>query len=473
MRSIGSAFFGDFSRDQVNWARASFADRTLERQYQQHLVDVELPKERLVNYLGLLTYISFGILDIMTFDQRLSDVLWVRWGLCTPFAAFLIALTHFRPVKPYFQWLTASVMLIGSLSMVWMIAILPLQGGPPYIIGILVIFIFYSCIQRIHFLVAAGVFLIVSVVYSVTITYISTKTSIEIASGHFFIIFTTFVALATSYSQEIRSRLVFYRNYQRELDSAFIEKLLIEATASDQAKINFLSILSHELRTPLHQIIGFSEVVKTHFQNKQGGDDEVGSFLEQIHSSAAGLLAMIGKMLRYADATAGKIKYDPSDCDMHDIVDTIVAHATEKAKEKNVTIESSEIEPIALKLDHNHTTYAFGHVLDNAIAASPEGARVILRGVRLNPDEYVLEISDRGAGMTAAQIEAAFKPFSQVEDARTRSVEGVGLGLTLSKKILDDQGATLEVHSAPGAGTTVKARFPIPAAPLARGGDAA
>lgn len=470
MRSIGSAFFGDILRDQVNWARASFADRALERQYQQHLIDIELPKERLVNYLGLLTYVSFGILDMMTFDDRLSEVLLLRWGICTPIAVLLIASTHFRPVKPYFQWLTASVMLIGSLSIVRMIAILPIDSGPPYIIGILVIFIFYSCIQRINFPIAAAVFLIVSAVYSLTVTYLARKSAIEIASGHFFIVFTTIVALATSYSQEIRSRLVFYRNYQRELDAAFIEKLLIEATASDQAKINFLSILSHELRTPLHQIIGFSEIVKTQFQNEPNENKEIDSFLEQIHSSAAGLLGMIGKMLRYADATAGKIKYDPGDCDTRDLIEAIVEQAAEKSAAANVSIETSKIESATLTLDHIHTTYALGHLLDNALAASPEGGNVTVSGSKPTPEEYVIEIVDKGAGMTAAQIEAAFKPFSQTENARTRSVEGIGLGLTLSKKILDDQGATLELDSSPGEGTTVKVRFPIP---VARGHQAA
>ncbi len=460
LKSIGAAFFGDIARDQVSWWRAAFADHTLEDHYQRYLVDIELPKERLVNYFGILTYISFGVLDLMTFSDRLSEVLWLRWGICSPLAILLITSTYLKPMKPYFQWVTALVMLIGGLSMVRMIAILPEEGGPPYIMGILTIFIFYSCIQRMHFQIAAAVFLITTVTYSLTIIYFSSKTSVEIASGHFFAISITVVALATSYTQEVRSRLVFYRNRQRELDAAFIEKLLIEATASDQSKINFLSILSHELRTPLHQIIGFSEVVKTQMQNVSDSDGNMPSFLDQIHTSASGLLSMIGKMLRYADATAGKIKYDPDQCDLRYLVETVVDQAFEKAAEAEVMIDSSAIEPATLNLDHIHTANALGHILDNAIAASTKGGRIVFSGKSSDSGDYLLKIEDFGSGMTPDQIETAFKPFSQTENARTRSIDGIGLGLTLSQKILSDQGAQLKLDSTLGEGTTVEIRFP-------------
>ena len=260
-KSVFKGLFGDTAPNQINWALARFADRMAEENYHQHLVDVELPKDRLVNYLGITIYMIFGFLDLMTFKENLNEVLILRWVICAPIAVLLITLTFTASLKRHFQLVTIAVMAIGSGSMVAMIGLMGPEGGPPYIVGILSIFIFFSCIQRMHFPIAAAVYMAIVASYSATIVFVSPKSSEEIISGHFFMIFIAAVALFTTYMQEIRSRLDYVQRRQRELDAAYIQELLIEATAADRAKISFLSILSHEMRTPLHQIVGFSEIV--------------------------------------------------------------------------------------------------------------------------------------------------------------------------------------------------------------------
>jgi signal transduction histidine kinase len=467
--SVYKALFGDFPRDQIIWPQARFANREIEQDYRNYLVANDLPKERLVNYLGIILYIAFGVLDVITFDRLLPEVLALRLGLCAPLGIILTSLTYLDRFKPYFQYLTAGVLLIGSGSIVIMIGMMGPAGGPPYIIGILTVFIVYSCLQRLYFPVAASIYLFISAAYSITVIFISPKTGAEIAAGHFFMVTITLTALITSFIQEVRSRIDYHRRRQREMDASFIEELLIEATAADRAKISFLSVLSHELRTPLHQIVGFSEVVKNQVANDPTADTT--TYLDEIHTSARGLLSSISKMLRYADATAGKISYDFTKCSADYLIETVVEQARTKAESAKINLVIGDLKDAVLNIDHLHTTYAIGQLLDNAIAASKPGSTIELRGERDNHDGYVLEIEDQGCGMSEEQISAAFTPFVQTEDFKTRTMDGVGLGLSLSKKILEDQDAELILESELGAGTTAIVRFPEYKKPAAQQND--
>ncbi|MHA7873073.1 MAG: sensor histidine kinase, partial [Hyphococcus sp.] len=390
-RSVFRGLFGAVAPGQFKFLQARFADPAMESAYQNYLIDVELPKERIVNYLGIAIYLIFGILDSYTFEENLTEVLVLRWALCAPVAILLITLTFFEPFKLRFQYVTILVMIIGSLSVVAMIGMMPAEGGPPYLIGILAIFIFYACMQRMFFLAAAAVYIGVSAIFSLTITVISPKAPNEIASGHFFMIFIAFVAFCTIYLQEIRSRINYSQLRQRQQDQAFIEELLIEATAADRAKISFLSILSHELRTPLHQIVGFSEIVKN--QVAQDSQADPSEFLDEIHGSAKGLLTSIGKMLRYADATAGKISYDLEDCSTTYLMETVVDQARGSADAARVTLDTANLEKAVLRIDHMHTAYAVGQLLDNAIAASSPGGAIELSGGVDDEGRYRLAIA--------------------------------------------------------------------------------
>lgn len=462
LRTAPEALLGRADRKLIAWGTARFADRALEQEYHNHLIEHELPKERFINLFGIGLYVVFGFLDILSFKENLAPVLVLRWGICTPLALALILLTFRQPFKQHFQFVTAAIMAIGSLSVVWMIASLPI-GGPPYIIGILTVFIFYSCITRVYFVLATSIFLTVLTTYAITITVISPKSAVEISSGIFFMFTIAVISFMTSYMQEIRARVLFHKSRQRELDAAYIKELLIEATAADQSKINFLSVLSHELRTPLHQIIGFCEVSMK--RANETGESEMQEFLTQIHTSAHKLLSQIAKMLRYADATAGKIRYHVEKCPVSELVESICVQAEGKAETNDITVKVGEMEAATLLVDPMNASYALGHIVENAINASKHGSEVIINGRKEAGGGYLLEVRDFGVGMTPEKINLALEPFSQLETFRTRSSEGVGLGLALARKILNDQHAEIMLASEPGAGTTVSVRF----APTAAG----
>ncbi len=450
---VRRAFFGSLQRDLVDWRRAQFADPDLERDYQQNVVDIELPKDRLINYAGIGIYYLFGVLDFLTFDTKLTEILILRWAICGPVAISIVSLSLLPRFRRHFMVGTSSVMLIGSLSVIAMIGMAPVDGAPPYIVGIFAIFILYACLQRMNFRVATAIYLLSFAAWSLTVTTISPKSEVEVLSGHFFFAWITIVSIATSYSQEIRARLVYFRNRQREEDARYIQQLLIEATASDRSKINFLSILSHELRTPLHQIIGFSEVL-------QGNPEEnAQDYLRQINQSAHQLLKRIGKMLRYADATAGTIRYEVEPTDAADLIGALADQCRDSAARSGVKLVADAVAPATLLIDASHSIYALSNIVENAISASARGQTVAVSGRRLPAGGYEILIADAGCGMTERQIKSAFEPFSIAEEVRTRTLEGVGLGLTLANKILRDQQASLSLSSLVGKGTTAAIAF--------------
>lgn len=441
------------SLDEFNRFTASFRDPELEASYRQNYLATELPRERLIYFFMNCVYALYGALDLLTIKEHLSEILIVRWLILTPIGFLFILLTLVEPMKRYSGHLFAFGVFLAGISVVWMISVLPSEGAPPYVIGILVVFIFASCNVQMPFPIAALSFSLTAAAYSYVLLSQSRFSQVEVISGHFFMMSSVAVAIITNYVQEIRLRLIWLHNKLRNMNAKLVEELMIEATAADQSKINFLSILSHELRTPLHQIIGFTEVLR----GKPEGD--ANSFLEEILVAARQLLSRISKMLRYADATAGRIVYDEDDYPISEIIDLAVGQLAARAADKEVEISTRKLAEGTVRIDQASTTYAIGHLIENALNASPRGACIAINGGVDREGRYALDIVDQGPGMTPEQISAAFTPFAQVEDARTRAMEGVGLGIPLAKKILTDQHAELTLFSAPGKGLTARVLF--------------
>ena len=458
-------FRTNIERDGISAWTASFKDKDIEAAYIDNLVKTTLPNERLIWATVITAYFLFGILDLLTISDHLTHILSTRFATGMLIVA-LVPLSYVNAIKPYFGWLSAAAIFISAQTIIYIIAIMPADDPPPYIIGVLVVFIATSCILRIPFRVAASVYIFSSLSYLAVLNMVEKFSHVDIISGHFFMISIALVAVLTIYTQEIRSRMIWHRDERHKSDAAMIEKLLIEATAADRSKINFLSMMSHELRTPLHQIIGFTEIAKTTFSS--ANDDEESAVAapepghgphDQILSAAHMLLSRIQKMLRYADATAGKIEYDIAATSISELVEASLEQMLKSFEKKGIRVDASELEEAKVCVDIFHTCYAINNILENARDASKINGRLWISG-RLEPDgSYLLIIRDEGAGMSPEQLDSVLTPFAQGENVLSRSHEGLGLGLTLANRVFTDQNAELGIHSELNVGTTVTVRF--------------
>ena len=233
-----------------------------------------------------------------------------------------------------------------------------------------------------------------------------------------------------------------------------------QAETASRTKSEFLANMSHELRTPLNAVIGFSEIIHQQIFGEIGEARYV-DYAKDIHASGSHLLQVINDILDISKAEAGKVELRETPIDLARALAAcakIVAPRAE-AGEVRVEIDVPEDAPQLLADEQRFRQIAL-NLLSNAVKFTPPGGRVSAGCAREESGFFRLSIVDTGIGMREQDIPRALEPFGQIDSALARRFEGTGLGLPLTKKLAELHGATLELKSAPGKGTTAIVRFP-------------
>jgi signal transduction histidine kinase len=229
---------------------------------------------------------------------------------------------------------------------------------------------------------------------------------------------------------------------------------------ANRAKSDFLANMSHELRTPLNSIIGFSEMVTL----QAIGPVENERYLEyagHIHSSGKHLLDLINDMLDLAKVESGKLELEEEVVDFGQIYEgcrTLLEHRI-ASDGLQVTLKLPRDPPLLLA-DKRKIRQILFNLLSNAIKYTPTGGRIITTVYTRPESGFVFSISDSGTGMAPADIPKALEPFGQVGDPLVKEDIGTGLGLPLTKALVELHGGTIEFASLPGLGTTATVKLP-------------
>ncbi len=233
-----------------------------------------------------------------------------------------------------------------------------------------------------------------------------------------------------------------------------------EAEVASRAKSDFLAGVSHELRTPLNAIIGFSEVMQTEMFGPLG-DRHYQEYAEDIHESGHHLLSLINDILDLSKIEAGKFELHEEALSVPDTVHAALRLVRQRAEKGGVVI-SRAVAPRLPRLfaDGRALKQVLLNLLTNALKFTPEGGKVTI-GAELDPDGgLVFSVADSGVGMTPEDLERALTPFGQADSDIAREQEGTGLGLPLTKHLVEMHGGSLTIESAPGEGTKVSVAFP-------------
>jgi PAS domain S-box-containing protein len=242
------------------------------------------------------------------------------------------------------------------------------------------------------------------------------------------------------------------------------ETALLEAkNAAEEAnrtKSEFLAQMSHELRTPLNAILGFSEIMQREALGPIG-TPQYRDYVNDIATSAAHLSQMINDVLDVAKLEAGKFQIYEDVVRPSELVARALRIVRPRADDGGVTLRDGEpAEAVTLIADSQKLLQILLNLLSNAIKFTPAGGRVALRASIDGDGAYRLSVSDTGIGMSAEDQQIALAPFGQVDSSLARRYEGTGLGLPLSKALVELHGGRLEIDSAPDAGTTVHVVLP-------------
>ena len=231
------------------------------------------------------------------------------------------------------------------------------------------------------------------------------------------------------------------------------------AEAANRAKFEFLANMSHELRTPLNAIIGFSGMMSDRMFGPLNA--RYLDYANIIGSSGKHLLAIITDILDLAQADAAKLMLAEERVNLSEVVELGSSIVQDMARRAQIDFRNEIEGPLPTVLgDPAKLTQILVNLLSNAIKFTEPGGKVRLKVVRPAQRGITFRVEDTGVGMSAEQIPIALTPFGQIESNLTRKHDGVGLGLPLTKRLIELHGGTIEIRSEPGTGTVVSAHLP-------------
>ncbi len=243
---------------------------------------------------------------------------------------------------------------------------------------------------------------------------------------------------------------------QREQTQA-LQDALMQAQHANRAKSTFLSNMSHDIRTPMNAIIGFATIAVSHIDNT----DQVRECLQKVLSSSNHLLSLINDILDMSRIESGKLQIKEHECNisemMHNLVNMIQPQV--KAKQMELFIDTFDVNNEDVIADDLKLNQVFINLMSNAVKYTPAGGMITFRIIqkttyRHGYGDFIFIIKDNGIGMSKEFLEHIFDPFSRESTATVTGIQGTGLGMAITKNIIEMMNGKISVESESGKGST-------------------
>jgi len=226
-----------------------------------------------------------------------------------------------------------------------------------------------------------------------------------------------------------------------------------------RAKSDFLANMSHELRTPLNAVIGFSEIISREVLGPVGNAKYV-EYAVDLYNSGKYLLQLINDILDLTKIGAGRLVLDDDLIDLLELSESCIRMMQHRAENQGVALILSVSPEIrAIRGDERRLRQILLNLLSNSIRFTPSGGTITIKAW-LDREKLMIEVKDTGVGISEEDLPIVFEPFGQADNAFNRKGGGTGLGLPLTKKLVEMHQGNLEIHSVRDEGTTVRLTFP-------------
>ncbi|MDE6664175.1 MAG: response regulator [Lachnospiraceae bacterium] len=241
-----------------------------------------------------------------------------------------------------------------------------------------------------------------------------------------------------------------------------LEDALSQANRASKAKSTFLSNMSHDIRTPMNAIVGFTNLAITHINNKE----QVEEYLRKIMTSGNHLLSLINDILDMSRIESGKINLEEKPCSLSEILKGLrnILQADIHAKQMELQIDTVDVFDEEIYCDKLRLNQVLLNLLSNAVKYTGAGGTISMRitekaGAPDGYANYEFNIKDNGIGMSEEFVKHIFEPFEREQNATTSGIQGTGLGMAITKNIVDMMNGTIDVQSEMGVGSEFTVSF--------------
>ncbi len=261
-----------------------------------------------------------------------------------------------------------------------------------------------------------------------------------------------------------QNRLRMEREKEREIHNKQLTEALQAAQIASKSKTMFLSNMSHDIRTPMNAILGFTVLLAKDAQNV----DKVREYTKKINSSGRHLLSLINDVLDVSKIESGKVVLSIGEFTLNSMISSVdtMIRPMARAKGQKFDVVVTGIRNECLIGDETRLNQVLINLLSNAVKYTQEGGTIWLRLIGLSQrsrqyEHIRIEVEDNGYGMTPEYLEVVFDAFTRAENSTTNKVQGTGLGMAITKNIIELMGGTIDVASEVGHGTIFTAELEL------------
>lgn len=268
-------------------------------------------------------------------------------------------------------------------------------------------------------------------------------------------------------NQRQQNKIREEREKEREIHNKQLAEALQAAQIASNSKTTFLSNMSHDIRTPMNAVIGFTTLLAKDAENP----DKVREYTKKIMASGQHLLSLINDILDVSKIESGKVVLTVEEFTLNDLVSSVdaIIRPMAHAREQKFFVEVTGIKHEHLLGDETRINQILINLLSNAVKYTPKGGNIWFRiiGLKQRSSQYEhirIEVEDNGYGMTPEYLKTIFDAFTRAENSTTNKVQGTGLGMAITKNIIELMGGTIEVFSEVDKGSLfrVDLEFRIP-----------